>query len=196
MAEKEDTIKKEKSKEKKPYDSNKKYVFSKSMDEEEFEKEKGKRNSHQVKYQLRAVSEVIKELRANAETGEVDHTYDKIKSIRTSKDPSKQAVTLHYDRAAKYNSNGKDVLEFQMAGSGFTHFRADYIDHKLKGNISGFGRLKEWLRKIGNSIVSLFTDKPVKTKIQEMEEMKYGEGYQQVDKDGTKAEYIRKKESF
>ncbi|MCI6243831.1 MAG: hypothetical protein MR646_11215 [Agathobacter sp.] len=183
-------------KEKKGYDSNKKYVFSKSMDEEEFEREKGKRNSHQIKYKLRAVSEVIKELRTNAETGEIDHTYDKIKSMRTSKDPSKQAVTLHYDRAAKFNSNGKDVLVFQMAGSGFTHFRADYIDHKLKGNISGFSRLMEWLRKIGNSIVSLFSDKPVMTKIQELEEMKFGTGYQVVDKNGTKAEYVRKKETF
>ena len=150
--------------------------------EQKLKDEQTKLNKYQRKTKMKEVYETIKELR-----GEKDPTYDYMDKVRTSKEKSLRNAPLHYSRGTYLaDKEGKNVLEFDMAGSGFKFMRADYKDINAK---TGFMRtIKSWL----HSVKALFTGKKTKEqKNMEKVEQVLGEGNQQVNAKGKKLEHVR-----
>lgn len=149
---------------------------------ESLKQEQKQQSKFQRKTKMKEVYEVIKELR-----GEEDTTYDYMDKVRTSKEESLRKTPLHYSRGTFLaDKEGKNVLEFDLAGSGFKFMRADYKDINAK---TGFMRS---IRELWHSVKSFFTKK-------ETEEQKnmdkvtkvLGEGNQVVNAKGTKMEHVR-----
>ena len=159
----------------------------KGYETEELKAQQAKLSKYQRKSKMKGVYETIKELR-----GEEDKTYDYMDKVRTSKEESLRNTPLHYSRGTYLaDKEGKHVLEFDMAGSGFKFMRADYKDINAK---TGFKRtIKAWW----NSFKSLFTGKKTKEQLNmEKVEKILGEGYQEVNAKGKKLEHVRSRTKF
>ena len=160
----------------------KSYTHKGYESEQQLKDEQVKRNKYQRKTKMKEVYETIKELR-----GEDDKTYDYMDKVRTSKEESLRKVPLHYSRGTYLaDKEGKHVLEFDMAGSGFKFMRADYKDINAK---TGFKRtIQAWW----HSFKSLFTRKKTKEQLNmEKVERVLGEGNQEVNAKGKKLEHVR-----
>lgn len=160
----------------------KNYTHKGYESEQQLKDEQVKLSKYQRKAKMKEVYETIKELR-----GEEDKTYEYMDKIRTSKEESLRNAPLHYSRGTYLaDKEGKNVLEFDMAGSGFKFMRADYKDINAK---TGFKRtIKAWW----NSFKSLFTGKKTKEQLNmEKVEKVLGEGNQQVNAKGKKLEHVR-----
>ena len=159
----------------------KKYTHKGYESEQQLKDEQAKRSKYQRKSKMKEVYETIKELR-----GAEDKTYEYMDKVRTSKEDLRKAP-LHYSRGTYLaDKEGKNVLEFDMAGSGFKFMRADYKDINAK---TGFKRtIKAWW----NSFKSLFNGKKTKEQLNmEKAEKILGEGNQEVNADGKKLEHVR-----
>lgn len=130
---------------------------------------------------MKEVYATIKEIR-----GEGDTTYEYMDKVRTSKEDLRK-VPLHYGRGTYLaDKEGKNVLQFDLAGSGFKFMRADYKGINAK---TGFKRtIKSWW----NSIKSFFTGKKTKEQLNmEKAEQVLGEGNQEVNAKGKRLEHVR-----
>lgn len=177
----------------KDYDASKDYKFI-YLTQKQFEDHLESRNEHQRKAKLNLVSEAITFVR-----GPQDKTYDNIKDIRTSLDPSKRKVKLHYSRGTMLTNQGANVLKFSLAGSGFEHFRADYVSKKLKGNnLTPANLAKRFFKCIGHYLQFWKLWKPTFLSDGALREQKitekFGEGNQIVDLKGRKLKKVRVKE--
>ena len=154
----------------------------KGYETEELKAQQAKLSKYQRKSKMKEVYETIKELR-----GEEDKTYEYMDKVRTSKEESLRNTPLHYSRGTYLaDKEGKHVLEFDMAGSGFKFMRADYKDINAK---TGFKRtIKAWW----NSFKALFTGKKTKEQLNmEKVDKILGEGNQEVNAKGKKLEHVR-----
>lgn len=148
---------------------------------ESLKEDQNKQNKYQRKTKMKEVYGVIKELR-----GDKDQTYDYMDKVRTSKEDLRK-TPLHYSRGTYLaDKGGKNVLQFDLAGSGFKFMRADYKGINAK---TGFKRtIKRWF----HNIKALFTGKKTKEAINmEKVEKVLGEGYQEVNAKGKKLEHVR-----
>lgn len=160
----------------------KKYEHKEYDSLESLKQEQEKLSKYQRKTKMKEVYETIKELR-----GADDKTYDYMDKVRTSKEESLRKAPLHYSRGTYLaDKQGKNVLEFDLAGSGFKFMRADYKDINAK---TGFKRtIQSWW----HSVKSFFTGKKTKEqKNMEKVEKLLGEGNQVVNEKGKKLEHVR-----
>ena len=165
----------------------KSYTHKGYESEQQLKDEQAKLSKYQRKEKMKEVYETIKELR-----GEEDKTYEYMDKIRTSKEESLRNAPLHYSRGTYLaDKEGKNVLEFDMAGSGFKFMRADYKDINAK---TGFKRtIKAWW----NSFKALFTGKKTKEQLNmEKVDKILGEGNQEVNAKGKKLEHVRSRTKF
>lgn len=140
------------------------------------------KNQFQRKTKMKEVYDVIKELR-----GDQDKTYEYMDKVRTSKEESLRKTPLHYSRGTYLaDREGKNVLEFDLAGSGFKFMRADYKGINAK---TGF---KRSVKKFLNIIKSWFTGKktPEQKNMEKVEKL-LGEGKQEVNAKGKKLDHVR-----
>lgn len=160
----------------------KKYEHKEYDSQESLKQEQDKLSKYQRKTKMKEVYETIKKIR-----GEDDKTYEYMDKVRTSKEASLRNAPLHYSRGTYLaDKEGKNVLEFDLAGSGFKFMRADYKDINAKTG------LKHTIRAWWNSFKSLFTGKKTKEQLNmERVEKILGEGNQVVDAKGTKMEHVR-----
>ena len=160
----------------------KNYTHKGYESEQQLKDEQEKLSKYQRKTKMKEVYETIKELR-----GEEDKTYEYMDKVRTSKEESLRNVPLHYSRGTYLaDKEGKHVLEFDMAGSGFKFMRADYKDINAK---TGFKRtIIAWW----HSFKALFTGKKTKEQLNmEKADKILGEGNQEVNAKGKKLEHVR-----
>lgn len=77
------------------------------------------RNEHMKAAKLKSFRQTVKEVMPNA--------YDTIDKVRSQPIEDMRKTKLHHGRAQSYKKeNGLDVLKIDMAGSGYSQFRADH----------------------------------------------------------------------
>lgn len=160
----------------------KSYTHKGYESEQALREDQAKLSKYQRKTKMKEVYETIKELR-----GEDDKTYEYMDRVRTSKEESLRNTPLHYSRGTYLaDKEGKHVLQFDLAGSGFKFMRADYKGINAK---TGFKRtIKSWW----NSFKSFFTGKKTKEQLNmEKVDRILGEGNQEVNAKGKKLEHVR-----
>lgn len=160
----------------------KQYTHQGYESKESLTEEQSKRNKYQRKTKMKEVYETIKQLR-----GDEDKTYEYMDKVRTSKNEDLRKTPLHYSRGTYLaDKEGKNVLEFDLAGSGFKFLRADYKEINAK---TGFIRsIKSFL----HIVKSWFTHKKTKEqKNMEKVDKLLGEGNQEVNAKGKKLEHVR-----
>ena len=82
-------------------------------------------SSHQKDYKIGSVMEAVKKA---VSSGMMEDPYLKYESM---KEDGITEVKLHASRGSALQADGGNVLEFDLAGSGFTHFRA--VHEKISG---------------------------------------------------------------
>lgn len=61
--------------------------------------------------------------------------YTKLDEIRNQKDEKDRVIPLNHERGTRFIEQGDDVLEFDLAGSGFKQFRAEHKEFHGKNDI-------------------------------------------------------------
>ena len=77
--------------------------------------------------------------------------YEHIDKIREADHVDQRAAILHYSRGKRYLNNGANVLEFDIAGSGFKQFRAVHKGFHGKRVVDEQGEKEEFKKQLRKS---------------------------------------------
>lgn len=103
-------------------DEESEYYIQHKLNTEELEMDR--RNEHQIDTKMSSVYAAVKQIMPQA--------YTNIEAVRTAPIEDMRKTKLHNSRGKKLTQDGTNVLEFDIAGSGFKQFRTEHKGFKGK----------------------------------------------------------------